>query len=225
MKLIVFVHTCKAYEESRAKLIEQTWGDQENVVFITDNPASTLKRSIYIGEYKRGPTYHPENVMKMFSLFLTHFAEYDWFMIVDDDSYVFLDKLQGFLDYVDSGDCYMIAEFLNWTAMRTEPEFTCDYMRWASGGPGMVFTKKAIETFVKLFQINRIPYINHDVWLHEHFMKSNKRMKRLHCPGFHQYRAKELIETYPIESKLLISLHLERDMSLIKVIHERATRE
>ena len=68
--IIIFVHTCKKYEESRAKLIEQTWGDKKNIVFITDNNLSTLKNHIYIGEYKKGPTYHPENVIKMFLLFL-----------------------------------------------------------------------------------------------------------------------------------------------------------
>lgn len=54
MKVIIFVHTCKLYEESRAKLIESTWGSAEDVVFITDNPQSTLKKHIYIGEYMRG---------------------------------------------------------------------------------------------------------------------------------------------------------------------------
>ena len=48
MKLIIFVHTCKQYEESRAKLIENTWGKSENVVFITDNPDCSLQKYIYI---------------------------------------------------------------------------------------------------------------------------------------------------------------------------------
>ena len=52
MKLIIFVHTCKKYEESRAKLIEQTWGTDSDVVFITDNEQSSLKNHIYIGPYK-----------------------------------------------------------------------------------------------------------------------------------------------------------------------------
>ena len=46
--IIIFVHTCEKYEESRAKLIEQTWGDKNNIVFITDNKLSTLKNHIYI---------------------------------------------------------------------------------------------------------------------------------------------------------------------------------
>ena len=38
--------------------------------FITDNDNSELKNYIYIGPYQSGPTYHPENVKKMFNIFL-----------------------------------------------------------------------------------------------------------------------------------------------------------
>ena len=41
-KIIIFVHTCMAYEESRARKIENTWGGAANVVFITVNPESKL---------------------------------------------------------------------------------------------------------------------------------------------------------------------------------------
>ena len=49
MKIIIFVHTCKKYEEERAKLIENTWAkNNSDVVFITDHEHSTLKNFIYI---------------------------------------------------------------------------------------------------------------------------------------------------------------------------------
>ena len=149
MKLIIFVHTCKKYEETRAKIIENTWGkDNTNVVFITDNENSSLKNHIYIGPYKSGPTYHPENVIKMFNLFLTNYSDYDFFMIIDDDSYLYIEKLKQYLSFFDKNDTYMIGDFLNWIAPRPEPEFTCDYNKWISGGPGIVFTKKCIEKFL-----------------------------------------------------------------------------
>lgn len=215
MNVIIFVHTCEKYEESRAKLIEQTWGDKENVVFITDNSQSTLKRNIYLGPYPSGPTYHPTTVVKMFELFITNYAEYDFFMIIDDDSYLYIDKLITWLSFFDPSDTYMIGDFLNWVAPREEPHFTCDYNRWVSGGPGIVFTKKCIDTFLTLSQVLTPPLVNHDVWLHVLFMNSNKRIKRVDCPGFHQYKAKELIQQWGPSSPHLISVHLERDMELI----------
>ena len=217
--IIIFVHTCEKYEESRAKLIEQTWGDKKNIVFITDNNLSTLKNHIYIGEYKKGPTYHPENVIKMFLLFLNNYNTYDWFMIIDDDSYLYIDKLQNYLSFFDKNDCYMIGDFLNWVAPRTEPNFTCDYNRWVSGGPGIVFTKKCIETFLKLIEINKLSYTNHDVWLHNLYQNSDKRIKRVDCPGFHQYNSNTLLDKYSKESNNLISIHLEHNMDLLFKYH------
>jgi hypothetical protein len=217
--IIIFVHTCEKYEEIRAKLVEQTWGDKKNIVFITDNKLSTLKNHIYIGEYKKGPTYHPENVIKMFLLFLYNYSSYDWFMIIDDDSYLYVDKLINYLSFFDKNDCYMIGDFLNWVTSKNIQNFTCDYKKWASGGPGIVFTKKCIETFLKLIKIHKLPYTNHDVWLHNLYQCSDKRIKRVDCPGFHQYNASTLLDKYQKESNNLISVHLEHNMDLLFKYH------
>jgi len=219
MNIIIFVHTCKMYEETRAKLIENTWGNKENIIFITDNEKSTLKNYIYIGEYKTGPTYHPENVWKMFNIFIKEYNNYDWFMIIDDDSYLYLNKLEDYLSFFDKDDCYMIGDFLNWVSIRKEPDFTCDYTKWVSGGPGIVFTKKCIEIYLKLIITIRVPMINHDVWLHFLYEKSDKRIKRVHCPGFYQYNAKELLTKYSKDSNKIISIHLEHNMDLLKEFH------
>jgi len=219
MKVIIFVHTCKIYEESRALLIEKTWGVNSDVVFITDNDNSALKNHVYIGPYKQGPTYHPENVIKMFNLFLTKYSDYDFFMMIDDDSYLYIEKLKQYLSFFDKNDNYMIGDFLNWVAPRREPEFTCDYNKWASGGPGIVFTKKCIETFISLIATIHVPCINHDVWLHILYMNSDKRIKRVDCPGFHQYNAETLFNIYSKDSNNIISVHLEKNLDLIYKYH------
>ena len=219
MKIIIFVHTCKIYEESRAKIIESTWGNKPNVVFITDNENSTLKNHLYIGPYKSGPTYHPENVIKMFNLFLNSYADYDFFMIIDDDSYLYIDKLETYLSFFDKNDTYMIGDFLNWAAPSTEHWLTCDYNAWASGGPGLVFTKTCIEKFIYLSKTVNIPYYPHDVWLHRLFMFSDKKIKRVDCPGFHQYRSKTLLQKYKKEDNNIVSVHLEHNLELMYDFH------
>ena len=217
MKIIIFVHTCKLYEETRAKLIEETWGNRDNVVFITDNEKSKLKKFIFIGEGLH--IYHPINLIKVFNIFLTQYSDYDFFMTIDDDSYLYIEKLKLYLSFFDKDDTYMIGDFLNWIAPRKEPDFTCDYNRWASGGPGIVFTKKCIETFLYLSKTKKIRYISHDVWLHNLFMLSDKKIKRVDCPGFHQYKSKELMQKYSKENNQIISVHLEGNMSLIYECH------
>lgn len=221
MKLIIFIHTCKKYEESRAKMIESTWGNREDIVFITDNPNSSLTRHIYIGEYKKGPTYHPENVIKMFHIFMEKYSDYDYFMMIDDDSYLYVDKLKMYLSFFDKNDTYLIGDFLNWVTVKSDKNFVCDYMKWPGGGPGLVFTKKTIITFIQLINHFHINYVNHDVWLHHLFMLSNKSIKRVHCPGFHQYNAPELLKKYAnnFGDNSIISIHLEHNMSLLHNFH------
>jgi hypothetical protein len=113
----------------------------------------------------------------------------------------------------------MIGDFLNWVAPRKENDFTCDYNRWASGGPGIVFTKKCIEKFLYLSKTKKIGYISHDVWLHNLFMLSDKKIKRVDCPGFYQYQSKELLNKYSKEDNQIISVHLEGNMNLINEYH------
>ena len=224
MKIIIFVHTCKIYEETRSKLIEDTWGkNKDNVVFITDNENSTLKNNIYIGPYKKGPTYHPENVIKMFNLFLSNYDDYDFYMIIDDDTYLYIDKLKSFLSYFDKNISYMIGDFLNWPYVYNKNHannstFVGDYTDWIGGGPGIVFTKKCIISYLALIKQFNIPYINHDVWLHKLYNLSNKKIhniQRIHCPGFHQYGAEELYKQYDTKSNYLISIHLNHNLNLI----------
>jgi len=221
MKLIIFVHTCKKYEETRAKKIENTWGARKNVVFITDNPNSSLKNNIYIGEYKYpGPTYHPENVVKMFNLFNERYNHYDWFMIIDDDSYLYIDKLSEYLEFQDKNDCLMIGDYLNWSEHHHLKDYS--YNLWVGGGPGIVFTKQCIDIFLELINDYNGNYTNHDVWLHEIFSSKGKKLiKRIHCCGFHQYYIDDLCEDElkKLHTKLLISIHLNSKLDLLYKFH------
>ncbi len=222
-KLVIFVHTCSNYEESRAKKIERTWGDRENVVFITDNAESSLKRYIYVGEYKKGCTYHPENVIKMFYLFMTYYSQHHWFMMIDDDSYLYIDHLIDYLQSQDHNDCLMIGDFLNWTRIwwRLPPERS--KWEWVGGGPGIVFTKKCVEAFLFLIHNNNVMCCNHDVWLHKLYLLSDqKSIKRVHCDGFHQFElenvSEEKLKLLPKHS--LISVHLNRNLNMLYKFHE-----
>ena len=98
-RLIIFVHTCAAFEQSRAEVLRRTWAkDRFDVIFITDNPASELDPHEYLGPYQtKGSadlSYHPTTLTRMFELFLHKYAfEADWLMVIDDDSYLFIERL------------------------------------------------------------------------------------------------------------------------------------
>lgn len=215
MKIIIFVHTCKKYENSRAKLLEKTWTKGDNVVFITDNENSELKNHICIGPYETPYTYHPENVKKMFHLFLDKYGDYDFFMIVDDDTYLYIEKLVLFLSFFNEEEPYMIGDFLNWTHILPDHKFGGKYDKWVSGGPGIVFTKSTIKEYIMLWTQHNIPYGNHDVWLHDLFLLSNGFIKRTHCPGFHQYGQDMLFQKYDKYDNRIISVHLNHNMDIL----------
>lgn len=218
-KLIIFIHTCAKYEETRAKLLERTWANgRDNVVFITDNEHSTLKNHIYIGPYAVGATYHPATVLKMFDLFLQRYSDYDYYMMIDDDSYLYIDKLLNFLSFFDKNEAYMIGDFLNWPKFH-EFSNNGNYHLWISGGPGIVFTKSCIIEYIILFGKFNRAYYNHDVWLHELFKLSNGNIRRVHCPGFHQNGAEDLYKKYTISDNNLVSIHFNSNMSLLQNYH------
>ena len=226
MNIIIFVHTCKKYEDSRAKKIEDTWGNRENVVFITDNKNSSLKNYIYTGERSQGkkvPTYHPQTIANMFYLFINSYSSYDWFMMIDDDSYLYIEKLSKYLSYHDKDDYLMIGDFLNWTMFSKEHK--PDYNSWIGGGAGIVFTKKCIMTYLDIMKSevtrsgNKTQH-NHDLWLHHLYKSGGKEnIKRIHCSGFHQSNEKEVLKKYPIDSNLLISIHLNGNLELLDKFH------
>jgi hypothetical protein len=218
-KIIIFVNTCKAYEESRAKLLEATWACSNNIVFITDNKESTLKNHICIEKGVDGFNWGPDTTTKMFMYFLSRYPDYDWFMMTDDDSYLYTDKLLDFLSFYDSNDCYMFGDFLNWPEYHKDSHRK-DYLSWNSGGPGIVFSKSCIEEYMKEILKFRAQLGSHDLWLNNLYNCTDKqKIKRIHCPGFYQYGADTLLTKYDKSSKHIISVHLERNMNLLKDYH------
>ena len=231
--IIIFVHTCKALYDERTKILQETWAkNRSNIIFITDDPNREEENFIFLGEYRRG--FDPIIIKKVFELYLSKYSQYPWFMIIDDDSYLFIDKLTDYLEYFDENDSYMIGDCLNWIPYVNElPEIKfekkLDYNSWFSGGPGLVFSKSAVEEHVKMMELSDKKNIvdgmkyGYDLWLAYlfYYASDQKGVKRIHCPGFHQYGDTEVIAKYTKNSKLLISIHFNKKMDELKNFHEK----
>ena len=165
------------------------------------------------------PYLPPSKCKKMFCLFLEKYSDYDYFMIVDDDTYVYVEKLKLYLTFFDKKDLYMIGDFLNWPYILPEFRFGGNYEYWVGGGSGIVFTKSCIQEFQRLFTTYDVPYINHDVWLHQLFKLSDGKIKRTHCPAFHQYEEFPLHLTFSKEDNQMISVHLNHNLDLLQYYH------
>ena len=209
MKLLIFVYTCTKYEKSRALLQQQSWANREDIIFITDNPKSELKNSMYLGNY--GNVYFKEQqvIKKILELCLT--KEYDWYMIIDDDAYLYIDKLKEFLSFFNEKKSYLIGDFA-WKL--SDPKwFQHD---WFGGGPGYVMSKSTIEKILKVINTVKLGMANEDVWLNN-ACKHDITIQRIQCPGFYQYPPEE---QYEKDDKRLISIHLNHDMTLIERYHQ-----
>ena len=217
VKLLIYIYTCKQYEESRALILENTWANpsSKDIVFHTDHTNSSLKNKIYLGDYTAGHTYHPDMVLRIFKHFLT--LDYDFFMIVDDDTYVFVDRLKNYLSFFDASKPYMIGDFLNWPELRPNVANTgCNYTHWLGGGAGIVLTKSCIQEFLTLHEKHNLPYANHDVWLHNLYNVSEFKIRRVHCPAAHQYGDISLIKS----NHNLISVHLNHRLEYAQHFHK-----
>ena len=161
-----------------------------------------MKNHIYLGPYSSGwQTYQATTVVKMFNIFITKYCnDYDWFMMIDDDSYLYIDRLKDYLKFYDPKDNLMIGTFL-W-----RNNF---YHDWVHGGPGIVFSLKCIINYLYLIQNFIVGLQNHDVWLYYLYMASlntkHNEIKLIHCPGFH----------HTFESSKnkhsIISIHIEKN--------------
>lgn len=218
--LLTLVHTCLKFEQSRARLINESWAKNlEDFFFICDSDEFSLPRSINLGPYRSGPTYHPATLLKIFKLFKTKFRKHDWLFVVDDDSYCFPEKLKKFLEFFDPNEPLIMGDFLNWPEHRNihKAEHKGNYQSWVGGGPGIVFSRPAVtllSTYAK-----KLPekLVAHDVWLH-YLLQSegSHKIKKIHIPGFHQYGARKLLKTHELTSNQLISVHLNGQMTLLK---------
>lgn len=211
-KLIVFVTTCKKYE-SRAKLIADTWAYKRSEVwFATDDKLSTLPNTVFTGN---GNTCKPINMKNLFEHMLKH--DDGFFMIIDDDSYLRVDLLNEYLQFFDPNDSFILGDFLSWGDNHRTDKFRAKtYHHWGSGGPGFVLTRKCIKEFLSVAHANSNE--NHDAWLHQLFLKTDRTtIKRIHCPGFHQYGHENLINS---ESKY-ISVHLNHDIDYMIKFHKK----
>jgi Fringe-like len=215
--IIVFVHTCKALYEERTKILQETWTKgRPNVVFVTDDPDHNQENFVYLGEYRRG--FDPNIIRKVFELYLTKYSDYGWFMLIDDDAYLFIDKLTEYLEYFDERDSYMIGDWLNWIPYVNDlPEIAfykkLDYNSWFSGGPGIVLSKPGVEDYLRMIYlsdkqglVDGMKY-GYDLWFAYlfYYASDQKSVRRINCPGFHQYGDTEVIAKYPKDSKLLMN--------------------
>jgi len=240
---MIIIHTCGKYEESRCSHILDTWAKESredaDIYFFTDNPLSSLPNTVYGGPYSPGYTYHPVSFIKILRLFQDR-ADHPWLLVIDDDSYLNISSLINYLSLFDYEKPYLVADFVNWPAFIPEllPDLASqllgkeltpndDYQLWPGGGPGLAFTRKAVDALMSLYSYYKmvdhpvLDPVNHDVWLHKLLMNApTKVLDRIHCPGFHQYGNDQLVTEGHSAKRKIISVHLNHNIEQMHYFHQ-----
>lgn len=242
-RLLIVIHTCIQYEQSRCKAILETWAQKErdriSISFWTDNPSSFLPGAIYKAPYPGGCTYHPSTFTEILDHFKTQESGFDWFMVVDDDTYVYPERLLSFLTTLEEGRSLLAGDFINWplrypswrsvyeSCLNKPAPLNYDYRLWPGGGAGLVFSASGVSNVLDMIneleagQSPLLSPINHDVWLHRMIEERGaSRIARIHCPGFHQFGDRELLPVERSRPGVLVSVHLNHDIELMHAFHE-----
>ena len=138
MKILISIISSQKHRETRIDFIKQTWlRDVENYVIISDYEDKLLN-TIKITEDE---TYESnvEKNFKSFIYFYENYGDYDWFMNLDDDTFLNYDNLKLLLNSLSKEEVFMLGR-INYGTL---PQDTS--LNYCSGGAGYVFNKKTLE--------------------------------------------------------------------------------
>ena len=152
MKICYIISTCDKYLDTRVKYQMET--------FLKDVPTNdiyylTSKPNIEKRQFGWNCMDDSQNITWKYIHFIynTNIPDYDWYIFIDDDTFVFQYRLENLLDCYNSNDYYYIGKELH----HIKNEF-CLYM---SGGAGYAISKALyakIYTYLRTIGINEAYY-------------------------------------------------------------------
>jgi Fringe-like len=178
MRICYVVLTCKKYLDTRVK-----W--QKETVFKNIDPRDI----IYLGHhmdlfnqiYSWGANDDYNSLpYKFYDFFRNIQFDYDWYVLIDDDTYVFHDRLVKYLSTCDTNELFAEGRILTHLA-------DTEWGLYHSGGAGTVLSKKAYEwlcDFLRHSDKSRVPHYCADISL-GYWLKQNPDMKMKDNELFH----------------------------------------
>jgi hypothetical protein len=156
MKILISIITTRKYRESRLKYILDTWyKDVEDIIIVTDEESSELPMIKFCDDDS-----YETNVPKNFFA-INHFNEkndnFDWYMILDDDTFLNYANLKKLLEKQDRESIFMLGH-TNKGSFPQDPT-----LNYSSGGAGYVFNNKTMKVLSKInynYGISRFADVN-----------------------------------------------------------------
>ncbi|KAH8410017.1 hypothetical protein KR009_004219 [Drosophila setifemur] len=139
-RILCMVPTNPKTQENRAIHIKHTWGARCNKLIFMSTKANKQLGAVELNVKEGSSNLWGKTRASMEYVYKHNFRKYDWFLKVDEYTYVVMENLRSFLNFYSSkAPVYFGSNFL-----RSEAE-----LGYMSGGAGYVFSKEALHRFMK----------------------------------------------------------------------------
>jgi hypothetical protein len=156
MKILVSIISSSKFVEDRIKYIEETWLKDVDDYLIISDEENKQKKIIKITD---DSTYE-SNVIKNFEtlkFLFTQKSDYDWYIVLDDDTFLNYKNLVSYLSTQSTEDISIIGR-INWGTLPSNPS-----LNYMSGGAGYCFnynTLKILKNINNEYNISRFADAN-----------------------------------------------------------------
>lgn len=148
MKIGYIISTCDKYLDSRVKFQMETMFkniNKEDIYYLTS------KSNVDKRQFGWNAMDDSQNITWKYIHFIYNMEieeKYDWFIFIDDDTFIFHSRLQNLLETFDSNECYYIGCELD--------HIKNEYGLYMSGGAGYAISKSLYKLIYKYVKDNGI---------------------------------------------------------------------
>jgi hypothetical protein len=138
MKILVSIISSSKHTDSRIKFIKDSWlKDVEDYVILSDH--SDIDSKTYQITENSSYESNVEKNFKSFKFFYDNYSDFDWFINLDDDTFLNYNNLKEYIQSLSEDEIFMTG-FINYGTLPSDTS-----LNYCSGGAGYVFNKKTLE--------------------------------------------------------------------------------
>lgn len=138
MKILISIISSSKHVDSRLKFIRDSWiNDVEDYVILSDH--SDESNNTYQITYNSSYESNVEKNFKSFKFFYEKYPDFDWYMNLDDDTFLNYNNLKEYVKTLSNDGIFMTG-YINLGSLPSDKSLS-----YCSGGAGYVFNKKTLE--------------------------------------------------------------------------------
>lgn len=138
MKILISVISTRKHTESRLRYLKNTWlKDVENYIVLSDY--DNIEEKTYKITEDSSYESNVEKNFKSFSFFYERFSDFDWFLNLDDDTFLNYKNLTKLIETLPIDEVFLLGKINPGTLPSDRT------LNYCSGGAGYLFNRKTLE--------------------------------------------------------------------------------